>query len=314
MKIFIAGATGVLGRALVRQFVNRGHTVLGLARSPEGERLIQSLGGESRQADFFDADALVRTAEGADVIIHAATSIPVKTRTKPSDWEMNDRLRREGTRALTACAAKVGARLYLQQSIVWLARPADGSFFDEDSTPQPDDVAQSALDAEKIAFEAGERAGFNVSVLRCGYFYGPESSHTRMFGAGLMKRKIPIVGQGSAVLANIHTDDAASAFVTSAEGERNGLWHIVDDEGVTMEEFLSSFAARLGAPKPRRVPVWLARLIAGSYATSFFTASTRTSNARFREEFGWQPVYPSYREGLDQIIREWKRSPPFELS
>jgi 2-alkyl-3-oxoalkanoate reductase len=308
VKIFIAGATGVLGRAMIGRFVAHGHTVIGLVRSPEGEQSVRSLGGESRQADFFDADALARAAEGSEVVVHAATSIPTKTRTKPSDWEMNDRLRRDGTRALTACAAKIGAGLYLQQSIVWLARPEDGTFFDEDSEPNPDHITRSALDAEKIASEAGERSSFNVTVLRCGYFYGPDSAHTRMFGEGLRRRKIPIVGDGRAVLANLHTEDAASAFVTAAEGNRSGLWHVVDDEGVAIEEFLSSFAKRLGAPQPRRVPVWLARLIAGSYATSFFTSSTRTSNARFRQDFGWRPAYPSYREGLDQIVSAWKNA------
>lgn len=308
MKILIAGATGVLGRGLVRQFVSRGHSVLGLARGSEGERLIESLGGESLRASIFDADELARAAEGFEVVIHAATSIPTKTRTKPGDWEMNDRLRRDGTRALVACAAKVGARAYLQQSIVWLARPNDGSHFDEDSKPNPDAVTLSALEAEEIAFEAGERCAFQTAVLRCGYFYGPDAAHTRMFGQGLIKRRVPIVGRGDAVLANIHTDDAASAFVAAAEGGRRGLWHVVDDEPVTMQEFISGFAERLGAPEPRRVPVWLARLIAGSYAASYFTSSTRTSNARFRKDFGWSPAFPGYREGLDQIIGAWKTS------
>jgi nucleoside-diphosphate-sugar epimerase len=313
VKIFIAGATGVLGRALVEQFVGHGHHVLGLARSEEGKQLIQSLGGESREADVFDADALARAAEGAEVVIHAATSIPVKTRTKPADWEMNDRLRRDGTSALTACAAKTGARLYLQQSIVWLVRPSDGSFFDEDGVPNPDAITQSALDGERIALEAAERSGFKSSVLRCGYFYGPDSAHTRMFGEGLIKRKIPIVGSGRAHLANIHTEDAARAFVAASEGDKSGVWHIVDNESVAVEEFMSYFAGRLGAPKPRHVPVWLARLIAGSYAASFFTQSTLTSNARFRQAFDWNPQYPSYREGLDQVVSEWKASSLFGL-
>lgn len=309
MKVFIAGATGVLGRALVRQFAERGHTVLGLARSPEGAQLIRSLGGESREADIFNADALARAADGSEVVIHAATAIPVKTRTTAKDWEMNDRLRRDGAGALTACAAKTGARLYLQQSIVWLARPDDGSFFDEEARPNPDAVTASARDSEEIALKAAEREGFSTVVLRCGYFYGPDSAHTKMFGQGLMKRQIPIVGRGDAVLANIHTEDAASAFVAAATAaRRSGLWHVVDDEGVTVERFLKSFVERLGAPEPRRVPIWLARLVAGSYATSFFTTSTRTSHARFRQEFGWRPTYPSYREGLDQVVASWKAS------
>jgi nucleoside-diphosphate-sugar epimerase len=305
MKIFIAGATGVLGRGLIRQFRERGHAVIGLARSAEGEQLIQSLGGESRWADLFDADQLARAADGADVIIHAATSIPVKSRPTPKDFALNDRIRREGTRALTTCAARVGASHYLQQSIVWLARPRDGSAFDESSQPLPDALSLSALDAENISFEAGAEAGFNVSVLRCGYFYGPEAAHTRYFAEGLKKRRLPIVGTGDAILANLHVEDAASAFVAATAAGKSGLWHVVDDEPVTVKEFISYFAERLGAPPPRHVPVWLARLVAGPYAVSFFTQSTRTSNQRFRQDVGWSPRFPSYREGLDQVVATW---------
>src|SRR5689334_9715480 len=101
VRLFIAGATGVLGRELIRQFRGRGHEVLGLARDPRGEQAIGSLGGAPRRADLFDAEALARAAEGAEVVVHAATAIPVKTRTRPEDWALNDRIRREGTRALT---------------------------------------------------------------------------------------------------------------------------------------------------------------------------------------------------------------------
>lgn len=303
MKIFIAGATGVLGRGLIRQFRARGHHVLGLVRSQQGEQTVRSLGGESRQADLFDADSLSHAAEGADVVIHAATSIPVKSRLKPGDFLVNDRIRRDGTRALTACAAKIGARHYLQQSIVWLARPQDGSAFDESSKPQPDAVSLSALDAENISREAGERSGFGVSVLRCGMFYGPDAAHTRFMADGLRKRRLPIIGSGDAILSCLHVEDAATAFVTASEACQRGLWHVVDDEPVTVKEMLTYFAARLGAPTPRHVPVWLARLVAGHYATSFFTNSIRTSNAKFRHDLGWSPRFPTYRERIDQIVK-----------
>lgn len=306
MRVFIAGATGVLGRALMRQLVARGHTALGLARSDENVRLIESLGGEGRVGDIFDADSLARAAEGADVVIHAATSIPTKTRTSAKDWETNDRIRRDGTRALASCAAQIGARIYLQQSIVWLARPDDCSFFDEAAEPRPDAVTQSALDAEKIAAEAGDRLGFKTAVLRCGLFYGPEAAHTRIMGQMLLKRRLPVVGTGAALLSCLHTEDVASAFVAAAEGERGGLWHVVDDEAVAVKDLLSGFAERLNAHAPRRVPVWLARLVAGRTGVDFFTKSTHTSNARFRADFDWGPRFPSYREGLDQIVGAWK--------
>ena len=306
MKVFIAGATGVLGRGLIRQFREHGHEVVGLVRSPEGEQTVLSLGGEPRHADLFDADALTRATEGAKVVIHAATAIPVKTRPQPIDWANNDRIRREGTRALTQAAARVGTRLYLQQSITWVARPPDGSAFDEDSSPHPDAVTQSAMDGEQITLEAGGRTGMAVGVLRCGWFYGPDSPHTRMMGDGLRKRLLPVIGDGQTIWSCLHTDDAAGAFVAAAEAGKSGLWHVVDDRPTTAGEFLTGFARRLGAPPPRRAPEWLVRLIAGRYAVEFLTASTRTSNARIRRDLGWSPRYPTFEEGLDQVVTRWR--------
>jgi nucleoside-diphosphate-sugar epimerase len=305
MRVFIAGASGVLGRRLVRQLAARGHSVIGLARSPKAEIAVKDAGGEPRNADLFDADSLARAAEGCDTVIHAATAIPTKRNPSPADWAMNDRIRRKGTRCLTEAASKIGAKSFLQQSVAWVARPADGSPFTEDSPSVPDATIQSAVDAEAIAREAGSAEGFTVSILRCGYFYDSESAHTRMIADALRKRQLPIIGRGDAAWAMIHTDDAASAYVAAAEKLANGVWHIVDNELVPVQVFLKEFAALLQAPVPRRVPVWLARWFADEQAVSYLTKSTRTSNARFRRDFDWSPNYPTYREGLRQIIAAW---------
>ncbi|HEY9284490.1 MAG TPA: NAD(P)-dependent oxidoreductase [Pyrinomonadaceae bacterium] len=307
MRVFIAGATGVLGRRIVRQLAEKNHSVIGLARDEKGRQTIHRLGGEAVVGDIFDADSVAAAARRADVVIHAATAIPAKVSDDYSDWELNDRLRREGTRALVEAAAKLGARTYIQQSIVWVARPADDSFFDE-NTPvgRPDEVFRSAFDGERIAAEAGEKHGFNVSVLRCGGFYAPDAHHTRTFAGGLLKRRLPLVGAGAAVSANIHADDAAAAFVAAAEAGRRGLCHVTDDEPATIRDMLFEFARQLGAPAPRRVPVWLARLFAGKGVIEFFTRSTRTSNRRFREATGWSPRFPSFRAGLGEVVRTWR--------
>src|SRR5712692_1132388 len=248
MRIFIAGATGVLGRRLVELFTKRGHKAAGLVRDPRGEQRVTALGGEPRWADLFDAATLARAAEGCEVIIHAATAIPVKPKTSPQDWALNDRIRREGTRALTNAAARVGAKLYLQQSVVWVARPRDGSPFQEDSPIVCEDpILQSAADAESISREAGAKHGFRVAVLRGGSFYDADSRHTRMLAEGLRRRKLPIIGAGSAVWAMIHTDDMAAAFVAAAEKPQNGIWHVVDNELVTVGDLFSAIAAKLGA-------------------------------------------------------------------
>lgn len=309
MKIFIAGASGVLGRRLVRELVARGHSVIGQVRSAKAEAAVAAAGGEPRQADLFDAESIARAADRCEIVIHAATAIPVKEKTKPADWAMNDHIRRKGTRCLAEAAGKIGAKAYLQQSITWVARPKDESEFNEDSPVVPEPAIQSAIDAEQIAREAGSAEGFVVAILRGGYFYDSESAHTSMIAEALRKRQMPIMGNGNALWGMIHTDDAASAYVAAAEKPMNGIWHLVDNELVPVRTFLTEFATRLGAPTPRRVPVWLARWLAGEAAVNYFTKSTRTTNARFRRDFNWTPKYPTYREGLDEIVAAWNAKP-----
>jgi len=240
-------------------------------------------------------------------VIHAATAIPVKQKSTAADWAMNDHIRRKGTRCLTEAAAKIGAKHYTQQSIAWVARPKNDAPFDENSPIVPDPSIQSAIDAEAIAREAESAEGFTVSILRGGYFYDFESGHTRMIADGLRKRQMPIIGGGAAVWSMIHSDDVAGAYVAAAEKPTSGVWHIVDNEPVQVGVFLRDFAARLNAPAPRNVPAWLAKWMADEKSLEYFTRSTRTTNARFCRDFGWTPRYPTYREGLAQIIAEWNK-------
>lgn len=307
MRILVAGATGVLGRRMVQQFLKKNHAVVGLARNEKGKQTIESLGGEAVVGNIFDADSIASEVKQADVVIHAATAIPAKVSSNAGDWAMNDRLRREGTRALTEAAALVGARTYIQQSVVWVARPSDDSFFDENTkVEQPGEFYRSAFDGEQIAREAGERYGFKTAVLRCGGFYAPDATHTRLFAEGLLKRRLPLIGSGEAVSANLHADDAASAYVAAAEAGKHGLWHVTDDEPMTIKEMLLEMAQKLGAPAPRRIPLWLARLFVWRGVIEFFTRSTRTSNRLFRKDFNWSPRFSSFQEGLGQVIGTWK--------
>src|SRR5256884_8684093 len=170
MRVFVAGATGVLGRRLVRQLVARGHSAVGLTRSEAGDRLVRALGGEPRRANLFDVDSLTKAAERCSVVVHAATAIPTKVRTNPWDWAMNDRIRREGTKCLTTAAARVGAGAYLQQSVVWAVRGPPGTIFDEDAPPVGDPILASALDCERIAREAGAETRVRTPDPQCRAF------------------------------------------------------------------------------------------------------------------------------------------------
>jgi 2-alkyl-3-oxoalkanoate reductase len=307
VRVFVAGATGVLGSRLVAELAARSHEVVGLARDERGEQVVRHNGGVPARASLFDAEALTRVAEGCGVVIHAATAIPKKHRLSTSDWEMNDRIRRDGTRALTEAAANVGAHQYIQQSITWVARPPDDAPFDEDGPVYPDPVVASAIDAEEIARETGRRRGLKVAVLRGGWFYGADSWHTQLFGRMLRRRMLPIVGSGEACWSPLHLDDAASAFVSTAEAGVEGTFHVVDDQPVSVRAFLGYFADRLGADAPMWCPAWLAKLVSGPAASEMFTRSTVTSNQRFRAATDWAPAYPTYREGIDQVVSTWER-------
>jgi nucleoside-diphosphate-sugar epimerase len=306
MKIYITGATGVLGRRIVKDLASRGHKVVGMARSSRGEDTVRSLGGVPSRADLFDSKSLLPDVKGSDVVIHAATSIPVKERMKQSDFALNDRIRREGTRVLTECAVQTGVKKLIFQDVVWVATPPDGSYFNENSPVNPNKSVQSGIDGENTVLQAGEKFGFIPTVLRCGFFYGSDTAHTKTIAEGLKKRKFPIIGSGNNFWSNVHVDDAASAFVTAALEDLKGVWHVVDDSPVKVGEFLGAFAEKLGAAPPRRIPAWLGRLLAGSYAVNFFTASTNTSSKKLRAASSWTPKYPTYKEGFEQVINDWK--------
>ncbi|MEX2426501.1 MAG: NAD(P)-dependent oxidoreductase [Thermomicrobiaceae bacterium] len=306
MRILIAGSTGVLGNRLVKSLSTNGHEVLGLTRDKRGDNLVRRNGGTPVRTDLFSPDSITSHVESLDSIIHAATAIPKKQRPSSKDWEVNDRIRVRGVESLVEVARRTGAQHLIFQSIVWVARPDDQSPFDEKDPVNPDDVTRSAADAERIAIDAGEEHRFTTTILRGGWFYGPDAWHTQSFGEALQRRMLPVVGDGKAYWSIIHVDDAAAAFVAAIEHRPEGVFHIVDNQPVQVGAFFHYFAGRLGARPPFRVPVWLARIAAGSYAAGFATTSTIANADRFKRATGWEPQYPDYQAGLDQVVSTWE--------
>lgn len=309
MRVLIAGSTGVLGKRLVRLLSMQGHEVFGLTRDERGDQLVRDLGGTPIHGNLFSPDEITSTVDSLDAIVHAATAIPKKQRPSASDWQINDEIRIKGIESLCEVARRTGAGQLIFQSVVWVARPDDQSPFDEDAPVNPDDVTQSAASAERIALNAVPEYGFTATVLRGGWFYGPDAWHTQSFGEGLRKRMLPIIGDGSAYWSILHVDDAASAYLAALEQRPAGIYHVVDDEPVQVGKFFRYFAEIQGAKPPMRIPVWLAKLAAGSYAADFATTSMITSASKFKTTTGWQPQFPSYREGLGQVVREWEEAP-----
>lgn len=308
MRVFIAGATGVLGRRLVERLANSGHEVIGLVRDDDGAGLVEGRGGTARYGDVLKPDTLAPAMEGADVVVAAQTALPVKDKPTDGDWATNDRVRVEGTRNLVAAAE--GVERFVFPSIVWVARQPDDSAFDESAERYPDRATQSAADVEDILRTVESDRGIDVTILRLGFLYAPDAGHTHQMGEQLLSGDLPIVGGGplgrrDAELSLLHADDAADALESAITSGTTGLYHVVDAEPVTVDEFFSAFAAELGAPSPRRIPGWIARFFVGEEQVNVLTKPFPTDADRFRRGVGWKPTYPTFREGLAQVVDAW---------
>lgn len=309
MKVFMTGASGVLGKRLVERLADRGHRVYGLVRDESGADLVTACGGTPRQGNVLDRESLEQAVSDVDVIVHAATSIPTATKPSAEAWEQNDRVRLDGVKNLVSVAGDRLERI-LFPSVVWVARQPDGEWFDETADRHPDRTSRSAATVEDYLTSASDDEAFDVTVLRCGFFYAPDAAHTRQFGQSLLSRDLPIVGRGvlgrgDARLSVLHADDAALAVATAVDAEVSGLYHVVDHQPVTLAAFLTTLAEKLDAPSPRRLPAWLARFFIGAESATLLSKSMPTSNDRFQDVTGWEPMYPTYQEGLTQTVSTW---------
>jgi 2-alkyl-3-oxoalkanoate reductase len=299
MRVFVAGATGVLGRQVVRELRARGHAVTGLARRPESERLLRSLGATPATGDLFDAESLTRAAAGAEVVMHLATAIPEGPRQRLQDWKLNDRIRTEGTAALLEASRRVCAACYIQQSSAAVHGSAGETWVDENSPQVPHRIFDSAVTMERLVRDAGRRSGLATVILRAGQLYHPEAGSTRQLLAGLKSGSLPVIGMGDNFWSMVHVEDMARACVTAAEIRPAGeTFLVVDDEPVRVRDLFTHIARSVGGPKPRYLLPFAARLLVGSLSVALATASLRCRNAKLKRQLSWEPKFSSFRGGL----------------
>ncbi|MCP9485057.1 MAG: NAD(P)-dependent oxidoreductase [Gaiellaceae bacterium MAG52_C11] len=314
MKIFVAGATGALGRPLVQQLTGRGHEVVGMTRSESKQDLLRDLGARPVVADALDPDALARAVAEADpdVIVHQLTAIGAfNPRRMDRDFAATNRLRTEGTDHLLAAGRAVGIERFVAQSFApWVFARTGGPVKSEDDLLDTDPPAQvrTTLEAIKYLEQAVTGAAWTEGIaLRYGGFYGPGTSlgldplgeQVEMVRA----RKFPLAGKGTGVFSFIHIEDAAAATVEAIEHGRRGVYNVVDDEPAPISAWLPELAKALGAKPPRRVPLWLARLAGGEVAAIMMTELRGASNTKAKRELGWKLRYPSWREGFARGLR-----------
>ncbi len=308
MRVFLAGATGVIGRRLVPMLVAGGHEVTGTTRSPAKTEALRAAGAEPVVVDALDAQALQAavTAARPDAVIHQLTSIPrrIDPRRIERDFAVNNRLRSRGTRDLVAAAQAAGVKRIVAQSIAFAYLPGPpGTLHTEtevlylNGTPPSFKSSVEALHELECAVR-----GVQGVVLRYGYFYGPGSAIAADGSTveDLRRRRLPLVGSGGGVWSFIHVDDAARATVTALELKDSDahIYNVVDDDPAPVREWLPALAAAVGAPRPWRVPAPLARLAAGRYGVELMTKAQGASNALAKQELGWKPQLPSWREGF----------------
>jgi nucleoside-diphosphate-sugar epimerase len=310
MKVFVAGATGAIGKQLVPMLVGRGHEVTGMTRTQAKADLIRSLGARPVVADALDPEAVAQAVTEArpEAVIHQLTAIDAGSISRSMDkmGALTNRLRTEGTDHLLAAARAVGARRFIAQSFAgWPFERTGGPVKTEDDPLQashPKSATQSIGAIRYVEETVTGADGIEGLALRYGGFYGPGTS----LGLNpdgeqiemIRKRRFPVVGDGGGIWSFVHIQDAASATVAALERGEPGVYNVVDDEPVALAVFLPELAKTIGAKPPRHLPRWLGRLLAGEAMTIMMTEVRGASNAKAKRELGWEPRYPSWRQGF----------------
>ena len=311
MRVFVAGASGAVGRPLVPRLVAAGHEVTGTTRSHEKAEGIRAAGATPVVVDALDAAGLREAVVAAspEVVVHELTALPDRFQPRRKDiYAATNRVRSEGTRNLLEAAGAAGVRRFVCQSIAFACAPRERPEVLDEAAPLNLDAPAPFGEGVEVIAEM-ERAvtgadGVEGLVLRYGWFYGPGTYYAEdgSSAADVRKRRFPVIGDGTGLFSFVHVDDAAAATVAAVERGAPGIYNVVDDEPAAMRDWLPAYAEAIGAPPPRRVPVWLARLIAGKMVAEL-NRQPGASNAKARRELGWEPRWRSWREGFREAPR-----------
>jgi 2-alkyl-3-oxoalkanoate reductase len=311
VRILVAGASGALGRFLVPRLLADGHQVVGTSRSEQKAELIRHLGAEAAVADGLDAESVRGAVHAAqpDVIVHQMTSLEGTTDLRHFDrvFAVTNRLRTSGTDHLISAGRDAGVKRFVAQSYCgWPYARMGGSVKTEEDPldPKPPKQLRRALEAIRYLETAVTQEPVCGIILRYGAFYGPNSGMLDdAVLEQLARRRMPMIGDGGGWWSFIHLDDAAAATVAAIERGRPGnIYNIVDDEPAQVRTWLPGLATLLGAKRPRAVPAWVIRLVAGKHLVAMMTQIRAGSNAKAKRELGWEPACASWRQGFAEVV------------
>jgi nucleoside-diphosphate-sugar epimerase len=308
MKIFVAGATGAVGKRLVPLLVTGGHRVAATTRTEDKLKDLAAAGADPILMDGLDRDSVMRAVRSVrpDVIVHQMTALASMHNLKRFDDEfaLTNRLRTEGTAHLVEAAAESGARKLVAQSYTGWANQRTGGRIKTEADPldadPPQSMTRTLAAIQRLEHIVLNTAGLNGIALRYGSLYGPgtnislEGEIVEM----VRQRKFPLVGGGAGVWSFIHVDDAARATQLAIERGAPGVYNIVDDEPAEVAMWLPDLARAVNAKPPFRLPAWIGRFAIGDAGVSMMTRVRGSSNARAKQALGWRPAYVSWRDGF----------------
>jgi nucleoside-diphosphate-sugar epimerase len=287
-RIFLAGATGTLGRPISRALVEAGDAVFGTTRSQGRASIVTEAGGTPVVVDALDADALTRAAVEArpDVVIHMLTALPAPGPVKASDLAATNRLREDGTRNLLRAAVAAGAKRLVAESFVAAAG-------------QPGPASASLQSLERQLSDA--RGEIETVALRFGSLYGPDVPATRALLHQLRRHRMFVPGGPQGIMSFVHLDDAVSATLAAVRCPSPGpLYGVADDEPMSIPDFVRVLASAMAVPPPRTMPRWIVRLVA-PFVAGFTEGRFVVDHAALTRDTGWRPRYPSAREGARDV-------------
>ena len=300
-RIFVTGATGVLGRRAVARLVEAGHDVTGVARSAEKAAVLEGLGATPAAVDIFDPPAVKDVVDGHHVVANLATHIPPLSRMRfRSAWKENDRIRSEASRNLVEAALATGASRYIQENICFTYADGGDNWLDEASPLEMPDYVQSGLEAERQTRRVTDAGGVGV-VLRFGMFHAADSDQTHTSVSGARRHVFTMFGAKDGYLPAVMVDDCATAVVAALTAPE-GIYNVVDDAPLTRQEYADALAAAVGVKRLRFPPKLVTKV--GGEGAAMLARSQRVSNRRFKEATGWAPQYPSMRQGWPAIVAE----------
>lgn len=298
MKVFIAGATGVLGREAVRSLVAAGHEVTGVVRSAEKADLLKGLGAVPIEVDLFDAAAVGRAVRGQDAVCNLTTHIPRPSAYfRRAPWQTNDRLHREASRNLVDAALAAGAARYIQHSVAFMYADGGSGWLTETSPLDPPPHGIAVIEAEEQTRRFASAGGTGIA-LRFGVFYGPPAQTARDLLRVARLGFVPLPGAADAYVTFIHTNDLGPAVLTALAAP-SGLYNVVDDDPLTRAQFGAVLASALGRRRLRIAPL-VRRVMTTRF--DYIARSQRVSNQAVKE-VGWTPSVPSARQGWGAMVR-----------